>query len=205
MPSTPTIIKASTASTSSSSTPSTTAPSAPASTNCYSTNKQAEALAQTFPPSAPHRTTYLASRIGGTVLAVVQITLVAVATGALHRRRWTDFGLSPAIAVLFWHAADVVLVLRCGQRHHRLGRAVYDALLAVGFCVAAGFCVANGLLPASRDGDGAAAGLAGGILACMIVQVPICSCIAVGGIRDIIGFRRAARQADEEAAAKTED
>ncbi|KAK3368696.1 hypothetical protein B0H63DRAFT_488972, partial [Podospora didyma] len=201
MPSTPSISKesmVSSATTSHTSTPPDNNSRQPACTSpskCSSKNAAREA-AIAFPRSHPHRSTYLAIRLTSIFLTLSQIILVAVASGVLRRKRWTDPTLSPATAALVWSVIDVVQILRQQRRMHYLARAIYDALLACGCAVAAGFLVHIAVVPAVRDGDVAATGVAVGILGGMLSELSLHAYFAVGGWCELIRVRRTIRLED---------
>jgi len=115
---------------------------------------------------------YLTARSVSVFLAVTQLTLIGIAAGVLHTKRWTDAGLSPPIASLFWSGIDIFTILRFEKHAHVLARCWYDGLLAVGHVVAAGFFVSMAVVPAfGPAGSVEMAGVGVGVLCCLVGQV----------------------------------
>ncbi|KAM7200849.1 hypothetical protein V8F20_005091 [Naviculisporaceae sp. PSN 640] len=175
---------------------------------------------QTHPPRAYNR--YILVRSISVVVCLLQIILVAIAasgsiskagytnplppdddnpTGDPQRKlkHWLDPCLSPAISALCWTATDVLGVWKWQRRAHHIARGVYDAIIAVGFCIAGGFFVymARGVLT-GRDrengwGNSSEMAVGGGIVVCMIAEVILHSIVACEGITDMIETRRAVK------------
>ncbi|KAK3322880.1 hypothetical protein B0H66DRAFT_555409 [Apodospora peruviana] len=149
-----------------------------------------------YPPTHPSRTLYLTIRSISIFLDLSQIALAAVATAWLNHKKWMDASLSPAVSSFFWCFIDVLSVVRWHRRAHHLARAIYDAVLSIGFAIAAGFLVALAWGAINSDGnikDARDTGVGVGLLCCMLSQVLLHAFVAYGGIRDTVDTRRAVR------------
>lgn len=126
-----------------------------------------------FPKSTPIRPTYLAIRSTSAILGVVLVLLAVLATCVVHRPRWLDPILSPAINAWSASGIDMFLVLRRDKRYPRLQRLLHDGAIGIGCAVAAGFLVAFTLgdIRGTRDGSSTGtAAVAWLILFCMFAE-----------------------------------
>ncbi|KAK4168234.1 hypothetical protein QBC43DRAFT_309915 [Cladorrhinum sp. PSN259] len=153
---------------------------------------------KSFPPGAPLRRIYLASRATSTILGLIQIISAAVAFSVFSRRHWLDPCLSPAITSFIYSSLEIFTVLYWHCRAHHLTRALYDGLISVGFAVATGFFIKLAM-PSMMGGDGPGVALLGGlILACMLLQIIIHGGISLEGVKDTMIMRHRTRQARNE-------
>jgi len=157
---------------------------------------------KSFPPGAPLRRIYLASRATSTILGLIQIISAAVAFSVFSRRHWLDPCLSPAITSFIYSSLEIFTVLYWHCRAHHLTRALYDGLISVGFAVATGFFIKLAM-PSMMGEDGsehvaAVAVLGGLILNCMLLQIIIHGGISLEGVKDTMMMRHRTRQARNE-------
>ncbi len=103
-----------------------------------------------YPPSACRRP-YLTARCLSVLFGLILCGLSTAAAVCSPTQNWLAPVLNPALAAGSASLCDIVRVLRCNRRMHRLQRLIHDGLLAAGTSVAVGFMFSIALPVVQQD------------------------------------------------------